>query len=186
MSCRGAFLSSIVMFLFSTLPRLVRAKQAHQRQGSVLFCTDNAAFLLFLSTNFPCLSLPSINFDPASRATNRSPYSCCAIVDSYNWLLKVTASLPPGESGTFIAASSCFVVFLPMSFRSVAANCYDQIYCMQLAQNAVHGAMAGYTAFSVGMVNDRTVSFQMSTCTVLSTTLLHPGSQFSLTPPLRP
>ena len=29
---------------------------------------------------------------------------------------------------------------------------------MQLAQNAVHGAMAGYTAFSVGMVNDRTVS----------------------------
>lgn len=42
--------------------------------------------------------------------------------------------------------------------RSVAANSYDQIYCMQLAQNAVHGAMAGYTAFSVGMVNDRTVS----------------------------
>lgn len=42
--------------------------------------------------------------------------------------------------------------------RSVAANSYDQIYCMQLAQNAVHGAMAGYTAFSAGMVNDRTVS----------------------------
>lgn len=42
--------------------------------------------------------------------------------------------------------------------RSVAANSFDQIYCMQLAQNAVHGAMAGYTAFSVGVVNDRTVS----------------------------
>lgn len=43
------------------------------------------------------------------------------------------------------------------AFRSVPANSYDQIYCMQLAQNAVHGAMAGYTAFSVGMVNDRVV-----------------------------
>lgn len=29
---------------------------------------------------------------------------------------------------------------------------------MQLAQNAVHGAMAGYTAFSAGVVNNRTVS----------------------------
>lgn len=41
--------------------------------------------------------------------------------------------------------------------RSVAANAFDQIYCMQLAQNAVHGAMAGYTAFSAGVVNNRTV-----------------------------
>ncbi|CAN0446117.1 unnamed protein product, partial [Hapterophycus canaliculatus] len=45
--------------------------------------------------------------------------------------------------------------------RSVAANSYDQVYCMQLAQNAVHGAMAGYTAFSAGMVNDRMVSFRI-------------------------
>lgn len=29
---------------------------------------------------------------------------------------------------------------------------------MQLAQNAVHGAMAGYTAFSSGVINNRTVS----------------------------
>ena len=49
------------------------------------------------------------------------------------------------------------VVVVGVVVRSVAANSYDQIYCMQLAQNAVHGAMAGYTAFSVGMVNDRTV-----------------------------
>lgn len=32
-----------------------------------------------------------------------------------------------------------------------------QILCMQLAQNAVHGAMAGYTAFAAGVVNNRTV-----------------------------
>jgi 6-phosphofructokinase 1 len=31
------------------------------------------------------------------------------------------------------------------------------LYCMQLAQNAVHGAMAGYTGFSVGLCNNRMV-----------------------------
>lgn len=46
-----------------------------------------------------------------------------------------------------------FCVFL----RSVRATAFDQIYCMQLAQNAVHGAMAGYTAFSAAVVNNRTV-----------------------------
>jgi 6-phosphofructokinase len=39
--------------------------------------------------------------------------------------------------------------------RSVAANASDQILCMQLAQNAVHAAMAGYTAFTVGLVNNK-------------------------------
>lgn len=41
--------------------------------------------------------------------------------------------------------------------RSVPANGSDSLYCMLLAQNAVHGAMAGYTAFSVGLVNNRVV-----------------------------
>lgn len=56
--------------------------------------------------------------------------------------------------------------------RSVPANASDALYCMLLAQNAVHGAMAGelftwaafvdlnllgYTAFSVGLVNNRVV-----------------------------
>lgn len=54
---------------------------------------------------------------------------------------------------SLLPPSACFY-----GYRSVPANSYDQIYCMQLAQNAVHGAMAGYTAFSVGMVNDRIVS----------------------------
>mmetsp|Transcript_10400 Transcript_10400/g.9324 ORF Transcript_10400/g.9324 Transcript_10400/m.9324 type:complete len:556 (+) Transcript_10400:34-1701(+) len=39
--------------------------------------------------------------------------------------------------------------------RSVPANASDSLYCMLLSQNAVHGAMAGYTAFSVGLVNNR-------------------------------
>jgi len=39
--------------------------------------------------------------------------------------------------------------------RSVAANAADALYCMLLAQNAVHGAMAGLTAFSTALVNNR-------------------------------
>ena len=38
--------------------------------------------------------------------------------------------------------------------RSVPANGADSLYCLQLAQNAVHGAMAGMTGFSVGLVNN--------------------------------
>lgn len=41
--------------------------------------------------------------------------------------------------------------------RSVPANAEDQHYCMVLAQHAVHGAMAGYTAFTVGPIGGRTV-----------------------------
>jgi 6-phosphofructokinase 1 len=39
--------------------------------------------------------------------------------------------------------------------RSVAANASDAVLCALLAQNAVHGAMAGYTSFSTGLVNNR-------------------------------
>jgi 6-phosphofructokinase 1 len=38
--------------------------------------------------------------------------------------------------------------------RSVPANGADSLYCMQLAQNAVHGAMAGITGFSTGLVGN--------------------------------
>lgn len=41
--------------------------------------------------------------------------------------------------------------------RSVPANAADSLYCSQLAQNAVHGAMAGYTGFSVGLCNNKMV-----------------------------
>ncbi len=38
--------------------------------------------------------------------------------------------------------------------RSVPANAHDSIYCMQLAQNAVHAGMAGKTGMLVGCWND--------------------------------
>eukprot|EP00968_Pinguiococcus_pyrenoidosus_P021497 scaffold2808_cov255-Pinguiococcus_pyrenoidosus.AAC.14 len=42
--------------------------------------------------------------------------------------------------------------------RSVPANSRDSYECFVLAQGAVHGAMAGFTGFTVGMVNSHTVS----------------------------
>jgi 6-phosphofructokinase len=39
--------------------------------------------------------------------------------------------------------------------RAIPSNASDNIYCTLLAQNAVHGAMAGYTGFTVGVVNGR-------------------------------
>lgn len=45
--------------------------------------------------------------------------------------------------------------------RSVPANPSDSMYCMQLAQNAVHGCMAGFTAFTVALVNNRLVYISM-------------------------
>jgi len=39
--------------------------------------------------------------------------------------------------------------------RSPAANAHDSIYCMQLAQNAVHAGMAGKTGMLVGYWNDQ-------------------------------
>ena len=41
--------------------------------------------------------------------------------------------------------------------RSVPANATDSLYCMQLAQNTVHGVMSGYTGFSVGSCNNKVV-----------------------------
>ena len=40
------------------------------------------------------------------------------------------------------------------AIRSVRSNAVDTILCAKLAQNAVHGAMAGYTGFSIGIVRD--------------------------------
>lgn len=42
------------------------------------------------------------------------------------------------------------------AIRSVPANAADTLMCAKLAQNAVHGAMAGYTAFSTGIVRNAT------------------------------
>mmetsp|Transcript_24064 Transcript_24064/g.30080 ORF Transcript_24064/g.30080 Transcript_24064/m.30080 type:complete len:558 (-) Transcript_24064:420-2093(-) len=61
--------------------------------------------------------------------------------------------------------------------RSVPANSADSHYCMTLAQNAVHGAMAGYTGFSVGLVCNHIVYIPIPVLTKNSPRLLDPKSR---------
>jgi len=42
--------------------------------------------------------------------------------------------------------------------RSVSANAFDSMYCSNLAQGAVHAAMAGFTGITVGKVDERYVA----------------------------
>lgn len=51
----------------------------------------------------------------------------------------------------------CTIRYIDPSYtvRSVPANACDSLYCTHLAQCAVHGAMAGYTGFSTGLVNNQ-------------------------------
>ncbi|CAH9074290.1 unnamed protein product [Cuscuta europaea] len=39
--------------------------------------------------------------------------------------------------------------------RAIPSNASDNVYCALLAQSAVHGAMAGFTGFTCGLVNGR-------------------------------
>lgn len=39
--------------------------------------------------------------------------------------------------------------------RAIPSNASDNVYCTLLAHGAVHGAMAGYSGFTVGPVNSR-------------------------------
>jgi 6-phosphofructokinase 1 len=54
----------------------------------------------------------------------------------------------------------------------------EQLYaatdCMQLAQNAVHGAMAGFTGFSVGLCNNRMVFLPIPELVATSPRSMHP------------
>lgn len=64
--------------------------------------------------------------------------------------------------------------------RSIPANAADSLYCMQLAQNAVHGAMAGLTGFSVGLCNNRMGKSLISRCFTWSCVLIFHKSSHSL------
>ncbi|CAI5728610.1 unnamed protein product [Peronospora destructor] len=62
---------------------------------------------------------------------------------------------------------ACTVKYIDPSYmiRSVPANAADSLYCMLLGQNAVHGAMAGYTGFTVGLSANRVVYFPIEAIT---------------------
>ena len=58
--------------------------------------------------------------------------------------------------------------------RSVPSNAADTFYCIQLAQNAVHGTMAGYTGFSVGLVHNKIVYLPIPQLVATSPRSLNP------------
>jgi 6-phosphofructokinase 1 len=58
--------------------------------------------------------------------------------------------------------------------RSVPANAADSLYCMQLAQNAVHGAMAGFTGFSIGLCNNKMVFLPIPELVSTSPRMMNP------------
>lgn len=70
----------------------------------------------------------------------------------------------------------CTVKYIDPSYmiRSVPANAADSLYCMMLAQNAVHGAMAGYTGFTVGLSANRVVYFPITAVTQNSPRCMDP------------
>jgi 6-phosphofructokinase 1 len=70
----------------------------------------------------------------------------------------------------------CTVKYIDPSYmiRSVPANAADSLYCMILAQNAVHGAMAGYTGFTVGLSANRVVYFPITAITQNSPRCMDP------------
>lgn len=55
--------------------------------------------------------------------------------------------------------------------RAIPSNASDNIYCTLLAQSAVHGAMAGYTGFTVGPVNSRHAYIPISRVTETQNTV---------------
>ena len=58
--------------------------------------------------------------------------------------------------------------------RSTSASRDDRVYCLTLAQNVVHGAMAGFTGFTVGTVNNRSSLIPMHVITSSSPCKLNP------------
>jgi len=62
--------------------------------------------------------------------------------------------------------------------RSVPANASDSLYCSELAENAVHGAMSGFTGFSVGLVNNKVVYIPIPQLVESSPRHMNPYSTF--------
>ncbi len=61
--------------------------------------------------------------------------------------------------------------------RSVPANASDAMLWMLLGQNAVHGAMAGFTGFTVGLVNNRIVYIPISRIVATSPRFMDPNGR---------
>jgi len=59
--------------------------------------------------------------------------------------------------------------------RTVPANSVDQHICSQLAQNAVHGLMGGWTGFTIGTIGSKT-------CLIPLKEITHPPHPINIQP----
>lgn len=75
--------------------------------------------------------------------------------------------------------SDCRMKYVDPSYavRSQPANAADSLYCIQLGTGAVHGAMAGYTGFSVGRVNNRIVYIPIPQLVASSPRFMNPEAE---------
>lgn len=74
------------------------------------------------------------------------------------WLKKkLTAKLNEKLDGKTQFGDKVSAKYIDPSYmvRGIPPNTADNVYCTQLAHNAVHGAFAGFTSFVVGSVNTR-------------------------------
>jgi 6-phosphofructokinase 1 len=67
--------------------------------------------------------------------------------------------------GVFRKELDCDLKYIDPSYmiRASATITTDRIYCKVLGQGAVHGAFAGYTGFTVGLVNTHYVYLPIPT-----------------------
>lgn len=63
--------------------------------------------------------------------------------------------------------------------RSIPTITTDRIYCKVLSQGAVHGAFAGYTDFTVGLVNTHYVYLPTTTIIQSARTVDPAGRQWN-------
>ncbi|GJN32167.1 hypothetical protein PR202_gb20649 [Eleusine coracana subsp. coracana] len=109
----------------------------------VRFLVQSFHFLVNVWTN-NSLSCSSLKVDNAPTANHN-------IFDPNDFLSeqKVITSKKPNFPITLKYIDPTYMI------RAVKSNASDNVYCTLLAHSAVHGAMAGYTGFTVAPVNGR-------------------------------
>ena len=70
----------------------------------------------------------------------------------------------------------CVPYMITYMVRATPATAADNILCLQLAHDAVHGAFAGYTNFMTGRVNGRSVYIPLDAASGKRNTLKPSGN----------
>jgi len=132
-----------------------------QRQGHAVVVVAEGAGAGYLSPVLNADGTPATDTGGNSILPEVGPWLKRAITGHFDHL-----GMEPAVSVKYIDPS--YII------RSVPANASDSLYCLLLAQNAVHGAMAGFTGFSVGLYNNRMVYLPMQLIVANSPRVMNP------------